>query len=564
MDYNMLIVLYLLNGPLTASESFSQSPFSLRDLECVFFAHVNVTCHWTPAVNAQPDTLYTMQVNQTGWNSDQCISSLPRCSVPVSSLNRIYCVQVFAHSDHHPTVSSDTLCLNGTDAVKLPPPEQFQLTAESGRPRCLRLHWFPPKNFPLTTQKINSGYLLYQLQYSTADQSVPLILDVDLREKLQCVFLPCSQYSVKMRYRYKHSLSHWSDWSLTATHHTDVEAPSSVPQLWQTFQPADATGFRHVTLLWKAALESACTAWFNVQCPAAVNLRDCTNISLANRSCHLTVPQHTYICTFSMFNSAGSAPPASITIPSQWRTDQKSLISLRVTSLDDSSLEVQWAAVESPTITGFVVEWCITESTQCQSDPHWHRVDHNTFKTIITEGVEPNTPYSISVRVVYGALSDPGLTVLAYIRQAAPSAGPKLHVAAYGCLNLVLRWSPVPLALRNGFITRYTLHYQNEDNVTRELAVPVDWQQYTFHGVSGQYRFYMKAHTKAGKGPAGPVLSVFIASCTSMQTALLSGCVFIAGFCILLCMCWRMRWRIKQNIWPKVPSPALSSLSDWL
>ncbi|KAL6468731.1 hypothetical protein MHYP_G00222550 [Metynnis hypsauchen] len=563
MDFNMLILLCLFNGPLSASESFSESPFSPRDLECVFMARANVTCHWTPAVNVQPDTHYTLQVNLTGWKSDQCTSSLPRCSVPVSSLNRIYCIQVFAHSDHHPTVSSDMLCLNGTDAVKLPPPEQFWLIAESGSPQCLRLRWSPPKNFPLTTQKINSSYLLYQLQNSTADQNGKP-LDVDLREELQCVFSPCTQYSLKMRYRYNHNLSPWSDWSPSATILTDIQAPSSVPQLWRTVQPADAAGFRRVTLLWKAALETACTARFNVQCPAAVDLGDCTNLSLANRSCHLIVPQHTCICTFSMFNIAGSGPPASITIPSQWQTDQTSLISLQVTSLNDSSLEVQWTAVESPTITDFVVEWCITESTQCQSDPHWHRVGINTNKIIITEGVEPNTPYSISLRAVYGAMSDPGSTVLAYSRQAAPSAGPKLYVAENSCLNVMLRWNPVPLALRNGFITRYTLHYQNEDNLTRELHVPVNWQQYKFLGESGQYRFYMKAHTEAGTGPAGPVLTVFLGPCTSMQTALLSGCVFIAGFSILLYMCWRMRWRIKQNIWPKVPNPALSSLSDWL
>ncbi|XP_037401341.1 granulocyte colony-stimulating factor receptor-like isoform X2 [Pygocentrus nattereri] len=511
--------------------------------------------------------IHTTPCKSTWWKSDQCTSSLPRCSVPVSSLNRIYCIQVFAHSDHHPTVSSDMLCLNGTDAVKLPPPEQFWLIAENGSPRCLRLRWSPPKNFPLTTQKINSSYLLYQLQNSTADQNGKP-LDVDLREELQCVFLPCTQYSLKMRYRYNHNLSHWSDWSPTTTIHTDVQAPSSVPQLWWTVQPADAAGFRRVTLLWKAALETACTAWFSVQCPAAVDLGDCTNLSLANRSCHLIVPRNTCICTFSMFNFAGSAPPASITISSQWQTvnitDQTSLISLQVTSLNDSSVEVQWRAMESPTITGFVVEWCITESTQCQRDPHWHRVGNNTNKVIITEGVEPNTPYSISVRAVYGVMSDPGLTVLAYSRQAAPSAGPKLYVAENSCLNVMLRWSPVPLALRNGFITRYTLHYQNENDLIRELHMPVDWQQYKFLGVSGQYRFYMKAHTEAGTGPAGPVLTVFLGPCTSMHIALLSGCVFIAGFSILLCMCWRMRWRIKQNIWPKVPNPALSSLSDWL
>ncbi|KAI4874905.1 hypothetical protein NFI96_028164 [Prochilodus magdalenae] len=491
---------------------FLESPFSPRDIKCVFIAYANVTCHWTPGEDAQPDTNYTLQVNQTE-HSDLCHSFQPHCSVSVMTLYRTYCIQVFAHSNHHPTVSSDMLCLNGTDAAKLPRPEQLSLTPESGQARCLRLRWSAPKNFPLNNENVKNGCLLYQLQYGTADQST--LLDVDLREELQCVFSPCTQYTVKMRYRYKHTLSHWSDWSPTATHHTGVEAPSSVPQLWRTVQPADVAGFRRVTLLWKAALEPACTTWSSVQCRledsmADLDLGDCTNLRLANSSCHLTVPQHNCNCTLTMFNSAGSGPPASITIPSQWQTDQRSLVTVQVASLNDSTLEVQWTALEFPTITGFVVEWCITESTQCRSNPYWHKVEHNIRKTIITEGVKLNTPYSVSVRAVYGAMSGPGLTVQAYSRQAAPSAGPRLYVAQHGCLNVVLYWSPVPLALRHGFITNYTLHYQHEDNSTRELHVAVDWEEYTFHGVSGLYRFYMKAHTEAGAGPDGPVLTVFL------------------------------------------------------
>ncbi|XP_072517212.1 interleukin-31 receptor subunit alpha-like [Salminus brasiliensis] len=465
------------------------------------------------------------------------------------------------------------LCLNGTDAAKLPEPEWFRVTPERGQPKCLRLRWSAPKSFPLTTQKINNGYLLYELQYSSPQQPVPLNLNVDLREEVQCVFLPCTQYNLKMRYRYKHALSHWSPWSPTATNRTEAEAPAYIPQLWRTIQSADVAGLRRVTLLWKAPLQqqAVCTAvWFSVQCSvvgsqADVDLGDCTNLGLTNTSCHLTVPSHPCTCALNMSNSAGSAPSATITIPSQWEIGQTSLVTVQMTPLDDLSLDVHWEALEFPTITGFVVEWCMTaDRSQCQTEPYWQRVDQNTFRTIITEGLKPSISYFVSVKAVHGTISSPGLTMLAYVRQAAPSVGPTLHVADHSCSCVVLRWSPVPLDLRNGFITKYTLLYQSEDNFTRELLVSEGSEQYTLRGVSGLCRLRLKAHTAAGPGPAGPLLSVFIESCTSVQPIVLSGCGLVAGFSVLVCICWRLMQRIKQRIWSKVPNPAHSSLSDWL
>ncbi|XP_066504458.1 interleukin-31 receptor subunit alpha-like isoform X2 [Hoplias malabaricus] len=514
MDYNMLIVFCLLKAALTESGS----PFAPRDLKCVFYPDTNVTCQWTPSLQAPSDTQYTLHVNMSGRISKFCHSFQPKCSVPMISLHRIYCIQVSAHSDHHPNVSSDMLCLNGTDAVKLHEPRQFSLFKVSGRPRCLRLNW--------TSQVVRDSDLFYQLQYSTADQTA-VILDVDLTEKVQCIFSPCSQYSVKMRFRYKHTLSPWSDWSLPATQSTDTEAPSSPPQLWRKVQAADDRGFRRVTLLWKMRRGTCVDVTYNVQCrvegsQSGLDLGTCTNLRLSSNFCHLMIPSNTSICTVTMSNSGGSTPPANITIPSQWQTDQRSVVMVNVTSLDDFSLKVGWTALDIPTVTGFVVEWCVTaETDQCQSDLYWQRVERNTFSTIITDGVEPKLRYSISVKDVCGNMSSPGFKVEAYSRQAAPSAGPRLQVIGHGCEHVILIWTPVPMSHRNGFITSYTLHYQSKDNSTTQ-------------------------------------------PCTSIQTAVMSGCVFIAAVSVILCIGWRMRQRIKHNIWPKVPNPAVKSFQDWL
>lgn len=44
-------------------DCFLGSLYTPRELKCVCYAYKNVTCYWTPAVNAYSDTNYTLQVN---------------------------------------------------------------------------------------------------------------------------------------------------------------------------------------------------------------------------------------------------------------------------------------------------------------------------------------------------------------------------------------------------------------------------------------------------------------------------------------------------------------------
>ncbi|XP_076880626.1 interleukin-6 receptor subunit beta-like isoform X3 [Brachyhypopomus gauderio] len=420
MDCSILLFVPLLVGRLAASESL----FSPRELHCVFFAYANVSCYWKPGVKTPLVINYTLQVNLTGLKSELCHSPHTHCSVQVGSLNRPYCIRVLAHISQQETASSDTLCLNGIDAAQLPAPHSFWMSPN--RPRCMRLRWSAPKNFPLTNQSIRNGYLLYELQYTTPHQPAPRSLALDLREEVHCVFSPCTPYRARIRLRYNHALSHWSGWSQSSTQRTSAEAPSSTPQLWRAIQMPDMKGFRPVTLLWKAPLTQAqCAAlWYTVHCKledpnAAVDIGDCTDLGPANTSCHFTVPAQTCICSLSMSNSAGSSPSAIITIPSQWETEPRLLDTVQVTPLGGFRLKVRWTVLESFTLTGFVVEWCITtENTHCQGAPQWQRVEQTTNGTIIIEGVQANMCYSVSVKAQRGNRSGPGLTALAYSHQA--------------------------------------------------------------------------------------------------------------------------------------------------
>ncbi|CAB1331447.1 unnamed protein product [Coregonus sp. 'balchen'] len=492
-------------------------------------AYANVTCYWTPGQGSPSDTRFTLQVNITGCDdpvihqSQLCQTvTQTHCSVNVTYLSRCYCIRVLADSSHT-TASSPSLCLNAIDAVKLPTPVLSNVSAVRGKPRCLKLQWTTNTSFPVTRKHISSGALVYQLQYSTEEQPEPKTVKVDLRPEREqglffastCLFSASTLYTVMMRYRYNSTLSHWSDWSPTQQQCTEVAAPSTVPQLWRTVQPVGWANMRRVTLLWKSPPRSQvkCSVpWFNVSCCTegsqnALHTWDCNALSVSDTSCHLTLPPERCSCTLSMSNPAGTSPPATITIPSTTDTAPKALVDVSVTALDDSRLEVRWTALESPSLSSFLVEWWAL-SERANYTPYWQRLSHNASKIIIK----------------------------------APSAGPKPVVQELSSSAVVLQWEPVPLEQRHGFIRYYTLYIQSEEETPEVVVVPGDRLRYQLSGLSGLYRIHMVAHTDAGGSPPGPMLDVAVGGIGLADTILWCSIPTVLTILILLnCLQWRQR-----------------------
>ncbi|XP_038854838.1 interleukin-6 receptor subunit beta-like [Salvelinus namaycush] len=574
-----LVALYIGLNICTATE-FSLSP---SQPQCVFIAYSNVTCYWTPGQGSPSDTRFTLQVNITGCDdpvihqSQLCQTiTQTHCSVNVTYLSRCYCIRVLADSPHT-TASSPSLCLNAIDAVKLPTPVLSNVSAVRGKPRCLKLQWTTNTSFPVTRKHISNGALLFQVQYSTEEQPEPKTVKVDLRPEREqglfsastCLFSASTLYTLMMRYRYNSTLSHWSDWSPTQQQCTEVAAPSTVPQLWRTVQPVGGADMRRVTLLWKSPPRSQvkCSVpWFNISCCTegsqnALHTWVCNALSVSDTSCHLTLPPERCSCTLSMSNPAGISPPATITISSTTDTAPKALVDVSVTALDDSRLEVRWTALESPSLSSFLVEWWALSETASYT-PYWQRLSHNASKIIITEGVWPKLCYKVTVRPEYDAETGEELSVEAYTRQEAPSAGPKPVVQELSSSAVVLQWEPVPLEQRHGFIRYYTLYIQSEEETPEVVVVPGDSLRYQLSGLSGLYRIHMVAHTDAGGSPPGPMLDVVVGGVVLVDTILWCSIPTVLTVLILLnCLQWRQR--IKQNLWPTVPDPAHSSLSTW-
>ncbi|KAG9350560.1 hypothetical protein JZ751_024449 [Albula glossodonta] len=493
-------LLALIFGVCTCGES----GLSPRGLECVFMEYANVTCQWEPGVDTPPDTQYILQT---------------QCSVPMDTLNDHYCIRVIAKRSHA-EASSAPLCLDAIQAGKLYAPVFSRLSAIPGKPHCLEVQWSRPEIFPLSRE-----------------HPQPQILDVDLRQTEQCFFCPFTLYNMSIRFRYHSALSHWSDWSSQLQARTEEagkkkregETPSAAPQLWRLIEGAGVMNWRRVTLVWKSLPKSQANGRvleYSVSCwqeghQNPLDQGGCETLSQNERFCQLSLPPQRCFCSLSASNSVGTSPPAVITISSTLDRESRDPIAFNISALDEYSLEVSWGDPVGPS----------------------------------AKGVWPEVCYTVSVRVEYGMEAGPEQTLLAYSRQGAPSAGPRLHVTELGSSSMSLQWDPVPLEQRHGFIRNYTLFYENDHNTTW-VVLAGEVLQYQLNGLSGVYRIYMVANTDAGQGAAGPPVTVVVEGHRDPALTIIR-CSFLPFFTLLI-LFYCLRWR------QRVPDPAQSSLSFWI
>uniref|UniRef100_W5MGX6 Fibronectin type-III domain-containing protein n=1 Tax=Lepisosteus oculatus TaxID=7918 RepID=W5MGX6_LEPOC len=383
-----------------------------------------------------------------------------------------------------------------------------------------------------------------------------------------CLFSPFTRYSVQLRTRFHGNSRHWSEWSSALETRTEEAAPAVGPQLWRREGAVSADGRRRVTLQWKPLLQSQANGkilGYNVTCcwggaPQGQEQQECGVLPPQRTSCVLVLPAPLCSCSLSAFNAAGHSPPARIALPDAGERVLPPPMALTVTPLDDSSLSVRWTPPLSQSVTGFVVEWCpLSEVTPCV--PHWLRLAGNVTETVITEAVEPRVRYNVSVRALRQGRGGAALSLPAYSRQGAPSAGPRLRVTDTWIGGVALQWDPIPIHLRHGFIRNYTVCYCGADNRTqREYRCPAARVCASVCVLT--YRIHVTASTDAGSA-AGEAVTVAMVSEDGMSPVVTTSLYCVA----LLLLAWPdalcVSSRIKKQLWPVVPDPANSSLASW-
>ncbi|KAJ8378550.1 hypothetical protein AAFF_G00238550 [Aldrovandia affinis] len=475
---------------------------------CVLMQSANITCSWEPAQDTPPGTSYTLQVNEMGdddsvFDAKDCRTEQTHCHVRVLTMSALYCISVTAHHALG-NASSAPLCRHGTTIVKLYAPVFSRFLGVLGQPYCLQTQWVRPSHLGLPYREVSAGVLHYQLEYTT-EERVRSSVDLRTRQTELCLFSPFTLYTARIRWRYNRT-AYWSDWSSAQQARTEEAAPSVALQIWRWVEPAGAGEWRRATLLWKPLARRAANGvvlGYNVSCreeggPPETTPGECGDLRPSDTSCRLPLAPRRRSCNVSAFNAAGFSPAALIAIPAAWDT----------------------------------------------------------------EGVEPEVRYTVSVSALYGQDVGEELAVQTYSREGAPSAGPGLHVTELGSSSVALRWEPIALGQRHGFIKNYTLYWQDTGGHAKRVFVPRDQRWYTLTGLSGRYRIYLVAHTNSG-ATAGQAISVDLEHGSLSVWTILCCCTLTLFTMLVVLSCLKHRERVRLYLCPKVPDPAKSSLSVW-
>ncbi|KAL2096846.1 hypothetical protein ACEWY4_006053 [Coilia grayii] len=550
---------------------------------CVFLEHANVTCYWEPAANMSFKICYTLTVNTTvkvgsvwklGHWVKQCITTHTHCSAPILSLKHNYSMDVQA-SLQGSHIRSATHYRHGLLEAKLYPPHFTKLLGIAEKPECLKLFWDKPKSFGLSRQEVeNKSILLFQIELHSPEQP-----HVRVREKnvsafymLACNLVPGITYTARMRYRIVFGNGPWSDWSKSLTN-TTTEAgfpmPNSMgspyPLLWgpipnsmgKPLLPGQANGKVLQYMVGCRGQEGVDGVCGLGQCGGA--------LPAPRLSCQLPVPPHACSCSIWAANSAGTSPPAHITIPSATAVPgmlRPPLSSVWLTVLGDRQLLVRWVpGGGGGGVKGFVLQWS-SVSPPTLASLHWDRVNASVREYIITEGVEPEMPCYVSVRALYGD-NEPGPELFrkAFTRQGVPSAGPSVMLQELGEDSVTLRWGQPPLAQLRGFLLGYTIFYTNSSGHSHRKPLG-NRTEVTLRGLKGKYNMCLEASTVGGS-TVGPCITVLMAGgSVGVSTIFQWGSAFPIMVLFGLLVAFILRARIQRSLCLSIPDASRSSVSS--
>ncbi|XP_018941822.2 interleukin-6 receptor subunit beta-like isoform X3 [Cyprinus carpio] len=562
----LVLWMCVMNRVLDTAAAASAASAALSITQCVIMQYTSITCYWETTDHHLNISSYTLQINKTSCESKHsfipvgsCNTSGSDCSVQaIKSALHCFCADVLA-STHTGSIRSPLYFFSGVNAVKLPPPQIKDLRPSARRSGCLQVIWRMAESFP----KNEKVYILLQMEYTTHNQTRSQTIQAFSNETLElCDLHPGSKYTVRLRAQDSRAHAHWSSWNSTDTT-TAEKAPSAAPRLWRLIQPAEEAGKRRLTLLWKPVSwpeVNGVVLSYSASCHSNLGSSQwtCGAVNASRRSCVLTVSDDTCHCSLTATNSAGTSPPAHISIPAHTHAELPPAQILSVTPLDNTQIKVEWTAALNQSESGFVVQWTSVPYIKPTS-LHWEHMNENARSFILT-GLLPEVPYKLSVVSLYGQQTGSGMSVIAFTREGVPSVGPDMTVLKTSSSGVVLKWDPVPLEKLHGFIQNYTVLY-SINGKDKSVKVDAHVEQITLSELTeGTYKICVMAHTAVG-GATGPCQMVLV-GLDDVQVIPILLCALLLCFLILIIpVCLRVR--IKQCLCPTVPDPSKSSLSVW-
>ncbi|XP_051721936.1 granulocyte colony-stimulating factor receptor isoform X2 [Ctenopharyngodon idella] len=359
-----------------------------------------------------------------------------------------------------------------------------------------------------------------------------------------------TNYSATIRVKY----SLWSEWSDPKTATTLMRAPAGHLDTWLKLNDQAAQ------LYWKPSQKFRANGW---------NLTYTVESKEPKKTLCVTQESH---CFFSLTkwikkvyliatNAKGSSNPNEVPVYRKKGLDPVSNFNVHPQS--ETSVLLTWESPVSSRVREYVLEW--RSLCEMPAAPlSFILLDKNSSSTIVT-GLKAFMPYEISVYPKYVNGVGRPLTLMAYSRQKAPSAAPKLETVEIRYSQVNLRWDKIPLNETNGIIQGYTIYFWNDTddiqviNTNKTSAVVKDLQPFTI------YSAFVEVHTMGGSfNGSVQYLTTGSIDGIGMVLFVIPACIGLSLLIIIVVFtCLGKHERVKMFLWPIIPDPANSSIKKW-
>nr|XP_056703449.1 granulocyte colony-stimulating factor receptor [Euleptes europaea] len=554
-------------------------PSQPQNFTCIMNATTrNLKCQWDPG----EDSLLQVHTILKGFRSQSgcavLLDPIPDC-IPEADPNsctilrpnlHLYQPMAFWVMVHNGlgVVQSELLCADPVDLVKLDPPTVQSVQSIQSIPEethCVSVAWDAAEDSAHMKQ-------LCDLRYrKDGDQEWMLVQNItsSTRQAQHCGFLFGIPYQFQMRCQ-KLGARYMSDWSPTktfTTHEDSGHVPSGELDAWWKMKPGETGQGTQVQLLWKPmnpkeAKGKILGYWVTLS-PQQNSGQLPTLCNTTELYCNFSLPSGSQRIYLMAYNARGTSPPTEIL----FQKKDISVPKIQASPLGENSICVSWDPVGEPA-TGYIIEWQRLTSVDPSDDAEtsWTRLRNGEEKQIlIQENIEPYQLYNISIYPLYkDGVGMPQNTEV-YTKQKAPLDSPKLCLGSISKTTAQLHWEPIPLELRNGFITNYTIFWISPDDNMSSAVVNSSVKTFTITGLRPltMYKVHIMASTVGGS-TNGTVLMLYTKAMDDMDISfayLVIGLLLI--MLIVLVVCFENSKRMKMQFWPSVPDPANSSLGRW-
>ncbi|KAL8220371.1 UNVERIFIED_CONTAM: hypothetical protein K2H54_044345 [Gekko kuhli] len=535
----------------------------------------SLKCQWDPG----KDSLLQVRTTLKGFRSQSgcavlldpipdCIPEMDQnsCTIPRQNL-QLYQTMAFQVMVRNGlgVAQSELLCTDPMDLVKLDPPAIQSIQSVPEETHCVSVAWEEAKDSNYMKQSCD-------LRYRTeADQEWTLVQNItsSTRQVQHCGFLFGISYQFQMRCQ-KFGARYMSDWSPTkifTTHEDSGHVPSGELDAWWKMKPGEAGQGTQVQLLWKPMKPKEAKGkilgyWVTLN-PREHNGQLSTLCNTTELHCNFSLPSGAQRIYLMAYNARGASPPTEVSLQKKGVPVPR----IHASPLGENSIVVSWDPPGEPT-SGYVIEWQRMTSVDPSYDAEisWTKLRNGEEKQIlIQENIEPYQRYNISVYPLYNDGVGMAQHTEAYTRQKAPSDSPKLYPGSIGKTTAQLHWEPIPLELRNGFITNYTIFWicPNDDMSSAVVNSSVNTLTITGLRPLTMYKVHIMASTMGGS-TNGTILMLYTKATDDMDISfayLLIALLLV--MLIILVICFYKSKKMKLQFWPTVPDPANSSLGKW-